>query len=848
MIHIIADLTKEEKIRSFISHLETITNSKVIGFDFIALGDDDGYFQDYLLHSKPAEEYLEKLKKYFKENPSLLVTNLEYKIHEFGNSSGNDEIATLKFVEKKIPKQQFILNYLEGNDEKYWNKWCEISSEYYGNCKSIVFIKLSFSDLVQTTALFIYFSKTITNKDFLNKSAKVFLFEEAVDVFLPKHINEIKNQSIRAAISQVMARNMSHNIGSHVMNSLTDGEILSKKNKVTCIAYNKECPHALFKDEDTIIYQLAIFNNYVKCRMDYLGDLTFGKPVMHTNKKITDIYKDLDKVRLFLDNISGLADKFQFTIQFTTEFNDKELSIAMPNDLLGCQALYNIIENVIRNTAKHNQGKKENEEAKFTVHFKSISDSEMDIPDKDLWYQVEIYDSVEPSKNIDELVHEQNNKIQEPVLGDDNQLRNSALGLLEMEVSAAYLRKLDIINIENTEYEIHANNPDIIHTKGKLNILKAFAKEVKVGEVNRRCLAYRFFVSKPTEYLFVGDFQDITKERKADLLKMGIWLRSEDDFKSEVENGIVFNHQFIFHKSIQFIKDLENEEKRKYKTQLPLRIMELNEKTDGLIALLKSNEVTFNKIEECVWKIWFDKTKGDYKVVNVITSYQQTERHNRVGRYNIVLQDHNYEDIWTSNKRDIDNGNINFLEPLSNNGQKTLPDFKTTLKQYVYFLDWKDINGYKLFESSIANVLVIDERIQRYAKEDYLNIPNNEIFKYTNIIVPDAIAYPLDADNYTNDLTNKLCQYINGKVPDCKFMLIHFSILERMYKDEMNMIDFNLKKWAAKTRVVVTSGRGKPREHLPSEVCFANLSPVLNVFTQTRSKYGINYLLNQARQ
>ena len=86
-------------------------------------------------------------------------------------------------------------------------------------------------------------------------------------------------------------------------------------------------------------------------------------------------------------------------------------------------------------------------------------------------------------------------------------------------------------------------------------------------------------------------------------------------------------------------------------------------------------------------------------------------------------------------------------------------------------------------------------------------------------------------------------------------MLIHYSILERMFnkKDPKDAskkdprINEHLKLWAKSKRVVVTSGRGKPTE-LPEEVCYVNLSPVLNVFTQTRSKYGINYLLNQARK
>ncbi len=70
--------------------------------------------------------------------------------------------------------------------------------------------------------------------------------------------------------------------------------------------------------------------------------------------------------------------------------------MAIPNDVLGCQAFYNIIENVIRNTAKHATNTsipiKE-----FTINFREIGEEEM--MEFDLWhevqslYYVEIYDN-----------------------------------------------------------------------------------------------------------------------------------------------------------------------------------------------------------------------------------------------------------------------------------------------------------------------------------------------------------------------------------------------------------------------------------------------------------------------
>lgn len=192
-------MSKERKIREFINDIEAITSSNVIGLDFIAIGEDDDYFQDYLIHSKPIDDYLKALDKFFRENPSLLVTELQYEIAKVSNNNGNlsSYDFTLTFEEKRIPKNSFILYYEPGKETEYWSKWCNIISNFYPNCDSTLFIKLSFGNLDQTTALFIYFNTDISAlaeslKGWLAEILKVFLYEEAVGFFLPRHVAKIK--------------------------------------------------------------------------------------------------------------------------------------------------------------------------------------------------------------------------------------------------------------------------------------------------------------------------------------------------------------------------------------------------------------------------------------------------------------------------------------------------------------------------------------------------------------------------------------------------------------------------------------------------------------------------------
>jgi len=418
------------------------------------------------------------------------------------------------------------------------------------------------------------------------------------------------------------------------------------------------------------------------------------------------------------------------------------------------------------------------------------------------------------------------------VLQDNNQLRNSSLGLLEMEASAAYLRKLDIIKIETDEYVVN-HNEEIYNSSNKLNILKAFNKD--------SCLAYRFFISKPTEFLLVGDFE-FNETQMETLVKEGIWVMKENKFSDELKKGIVYNHQFVlYHPS-----DKINQTLQEYKTSLPIRVLKID--VDSPIKSKLETNFSFSKVEEWIWQEWFKVIKCNFENINVFKVYSK-ESHLKPNSYNIALSHHdeNIDDC----KTDFANGCIQSWDVLSSNAKNKLPYSKENFVNYLGSLEDNLIARIKLFEAAMNSVIVIDERIQRYSKDKYLTLLNKDIFNYTNVFIPDNID--LAKENFTDELTRKIENFISTSVSlcQCKFLLIHYSILERMYGSSENRkekIESKLIEWSKNIRVVITSGRGKPPD-LPSQnVCYINLSPVLNAFTHARSKYAINYLLNTARK
>ena len=73
------------------------------------------------------------------------------------------------------------------------------------------------------------------------------------------------------------------------------------------------------------------------------------------------------------------------------------------------------------------------------------------------------------------------------------------------------------------------------------------------------------------------------------------------------------------------------------------------------------------------------------------------------------------------------------------------------------------------------------------------------------MLIPENIE--LGADNFSQEIIEKIEEYISDKITDCDFLLIHYSILERMYESSIDKINNKLDKWSSKTRVVITSGQ-----------------------------------------
>jgi hypothetical protein len=802
---------------------------------------------------------------------------------------------------------------------------------------------------------------------------------------LRQNRKSVIEQATRAAISQVMARNTSHNIGAHVMNKLIGdlnyNTLFEKRNydstelillyTDTIKKWNqerqKDKKQVLTEEEQNnkiLLDQISIFNNYVKCRMDYLADISFGTPLMQTNKyAYADLFKELDKVRLLLEHISGL-DNFKFEIKFQKNGEDldekTDLLVAIPNDILGTQAFYNILENIIRNSAKHAQkpvvkdGNSIKKPTVFTVNFIDeiigvngiCSDAKCDRTICDKAHQneienalnefiaVEVYDNIHvedyadlkseeileyndktrKSENkihkIDYLVFSQNKKLNEDILSENSKLRSYSLGLVEMDASAAYLRKRPVEYINHRSYDIQYDeswsrnselnaepeNTALTEEQRKQSQIKKrgfncrhFLKAFKKTEDDKIYLGYRFFLHRPAVVLAVTELLKDDKEKKEKLRKKGIWLIEPKEFEKELNEWKVYPHEFVIHTSLKDyttkvkIKDEESEVNllEYFKTSLPLRILKIT--NDDLNEILEKDAEKI--ICEC-WIKWFDELRYKNKCNNH-TSNHNNRFYSIKGAYNpdachsIVLIDHLYKD---DGSQDIDKATEIWTElekcpchaeALSSLAQSKLPDYYKIINQQCktevggkkmlqcYMRNMYEVIKQQIAESAFAKVVVIDERIQEAAENrDFMTIKFARLYEKMKVIVPKKDDINLSASSYDRALINKLKQYLglqieenekNCNIQDITFglnendsILIHYSIFERMFKKEE--INGKLEEISQKgINVVVTSGRGTP-ENLTTKTRFVNLSSVINAFVDIRSKYLINYLLNSSRK
>ncbi len=163
----------------------------------------------------------------------------------------------------------------------------------------------------------------------------------------------------KAASVSFMSRNLSHNIGSHI------------------IAYwNSKLEQHLkdvdeYSDDQKLIKSSKELLQYIQHRMDFIAEVSTAVPCSEMSVDIekdilgplikpnNDKYGDEEEISSllrFIAHSEGMDLHKQIALDIDKKIVDKGQRASIPNGFIGMHAVYSILENFIRNAAKHYDG------------------------------------------------------------------------------------------------------------------------------------------------------------------------------------------------------------------------------------------------------------------------------------------------------------------------------------------------------------------------------------------------------------------------------------------------------------------------------------------------------------
>ncbi len=851
-----------------ISYLEGIDIAIRISKDGII--DNVGLF----VETYGTDEYINLLKKYFKTYKSILVSDdlslIRDKTRFKNYLLNNPETVKSNVTYRKECNYNFI-----GKNQSSIDIWISfLSDEKVGKTAIKYEIDFEVFDYKIEIVSFLLLAIELPNIfiDKLINKLDILLFQESTQHLLNLLIQDINRNAKKSAIAAVISRNMSHNIGSHTLSKLNSKQLIEniepqfkgtkdiydeyRKKYLDYFKVNGEYPVNEKDEEFSTEGKIASFNSYLQSRMDFVADLVTSTPSLENSILFEDVLKKFEKNVLLNNTISGVND---LIVNLKYDEECKKKLVSFPNDQLGCQAFYIILENIIRNCAKHGSYKKNSNknnnlrECQITIEIEDYA------ADKQ-YYEVKIYDNDDDGREnikLSDIVDQRNKAINKPILDETGSLRHGDWGTLEMKIAAAYLRKIESYKIDEKQYNANENNKEYL--------LEAITK---IENKKTKGFGYKFLLMKPKEILIV-DFRDNNvlssfKEQLNQFKNQGIWIKKGIDlFPNGKYCGEVFNHDFliVIPKDIKDIAKLRDEAIKNF---LPMRVLivadegcNIKRKFYGKCSIieltkkLEEEKTTEKPLLEYAWVCWSKhlnefyekgiKIKNDKVISNQIVLKAEYTNHSWVDDINYDF----YESCSSRSKMINDDNNNNGIVNEALNCsfyRKRIP----------------------LCESIYSKVAILDERIQSNAynlKYKPVNtnkeIPFYEVFKRMRIHIPDIKKdLNLSQQSFNKIFKDDVVKWINNLDNSEKldFLVMHLGLIEKLLDDPNNKDSSEIKKYIDKLRVqntdlkiIIVSGRGEPH-NLPDNELFMNYSMIPIYLFEYRSKYHFNKLLFSGRR
>lgn len=784
--------------------------------------------------------------------------------------------------------------------------------------------------------------------------------------------------NIQSAIAAIMARNMSHNLGSHILSYLKqkikdipsqwrnnlleinelEGDINGKNLQ---LKISKEIIDRLEikeaeKGEAPFLLGLSRFINYLQERQDFIATVSTNYIPYSISTNFKDyIYDELNwdlrwvrhkddsgnidnfegkEINILLDNIARSEDLYREHIHiFYKTFNGitklgdfskvfDELSaweIDLPAGVVGRQAIFSIIENIIRNAAKHGKSSSEFksgyiitqdtikylrekmnnidssditaiENNLLNVAFKSDADMkdilkiDLGITNQDVlsaiigatkvpmiftieinsatrfedYAEVKIYDN---NKNANKSINRLLKGLTDNYIHSDGSIKEDNKGIKEMRISAAWLRNENITEIEDEQ--ICNGNPPIlqitrVNDEGKeveppvYNAKeKRFNEVVTINKVETN-LCFKFYLKKPRHMVCITNSIKLPEVDKNIL-----------EFISPSSYLLKRYHNYKLVLIDETIETNLREDIIKYS---PTRILDV--KFSDLMQRVKNFNIELKQLYIYYWKEWLTKVSIDkqnllckikanesVKLVNnlimpiIYYKYSRSIQNDHIKPFfenskqeqEILFRTHNdtlseFTDFKRNNETDF--AKLKFIEGITGNN--------STSRMWLL----EEINDawvYKIIESALTNILIIDERLhEKYScNEKESHTCMNEIFHKKNIDIINIFFPKENSENQPaqfiiKDLCNRQIGAISPKDNTLEitfddlqgsfiseqynsatekltydFVLLHQGIIDKL-KDYSEVDSFEIILNSLKSKIhsnfdyIIHSGRSRP--------------------------------------
>lgn len=701
-----------------------------------------------------------------------------------------------------------------------------------------------------------------------------------------------RKESIKSAISAIMSRNMSHNLGSHYLyytkTYLEDlasvsgkigpdirgaakvlGYMQARMDYLATIISNDRYPNGAVNFKSQIYDELTVddfskrhFEKYKdrnkRTTNFLLSNLVMSENFTRSNIMVKSMDLGEDKVGEHFHSIklqvklwngheyvpftgSSFLRKIEKEKDVKNELS--KLNIALPGGTMSCHAFFNVIENFIRNSAKYLQEDFKPEGLVFTIAIRKSKEDEC-------LYDFVIYDNKNNAQKVLPVLFEQLGGLK--ILDEEGKIEKSSKGLKEMLFSSVWMRTYkypemsfaDVINLIQNE-----NNAEkkvgLIENYGFSFVAVSDSGEVVDEQSHHGNLGLRLMLP---EFCISSNFEARNEDSEKEIISRSLKIASDivcvnKDVEEAVDNKNIFNKYFT---RPYYERDFNEKEFTAFFESS--RVLEDDKEAAKLVYRFKS-----------ILDKRFDKeTEGDIDKMCLFLGDRRDmkrlpEKHSRIIYFERHLNTKKGFDAYMDYAYvdSISGGNFTItLNSLMDEG---------ITEDTCRYRTWNDkLYGLKIKESALTRITLIDERLFNNMSGDG---PKKELeYSLKNIRVLNVnLSQKYEETQSLADLF--VGNTFIGGGNRTHFLSIHLGLIEKIVKSEWGMRKYG-KTLTLEKRVSnfmddmtavfsgkdcpvfisVHSGRGNFSKELEGPLAtypFVSLSAIENAFGNSK------YLLSQ---